>query len=90
MFLPNPVTMGPQATIAPWCTGFLSELGMLNSPLTDKFEAYRWVLTKDASYKGKVPKDEHCHSIKAWWYWLTVKYGTVHRTHQNVAKVTYH
>ena len=90
MFLPDPITMGPQATIAPWCTGFLSELGMLNSPLTDKFEAYRWVLTKDASYKSKVPKDEHCHSIKAWWYWLTVKFGTVHRTHQNVAKVTYH
>ena len=83
----NPVTNEPRIVFAPRCHGILSELGVENSPITDRLETYRWDLDKNGDLKTKTPRDRHNHGIKAVTYWEMVNYGPA-MAHDNIIPVT--
>ena len=88
--LPHPVSLEPQIIIDPSCEGFLSEVGMVHSPITGKFQYYAYKPDSQGSIKRQLPQDMYNHSIKALIYWLMVKYGPSLIKPGRVAKVTYH
>ena len=65
----------PRIVMAPHCHGILSELGMIESPLSGKMDAYRYNIKKDGLVHGQNPINRANHSIKALIYWLICTYG---------------
>ena len=74
---PEPLTYRTKTVWSPVCRGSLSELGMIESPITGKEEAYSWKILSTGAVSGKTPLDKFNHAIKAFIYWLVAKFGFV-------------
>lgn len=73
---PDPINGKPGIVWNPICKGILSEFGAVPSPLSDKFEPYRWKLDSSGQVVGNTPFDQFNHSIKATIYLIVDLFGS--------------
>ena len=78
----DPVTGAPRIVFSPRCRGILSEFGIAESPITNRFQAYSYKEDRDGNSSG-LPTPRHDHAIKALTYWLVAKYGGVDAPRRN-------
>ena len=71
----DPLTHRPRIVFAPRCTGFLSEVGVVASPLTGLMQAYSWKMDRQKNLIGQAPQNRWNDAIKALTYFLVKKYG---------------
>lgn len=72
---PHPITKKPLVIFSPRCKGFLSEVGMIPSPLTAQTLVYRHKTDRDGNIIGTKPENENNHSIRAIEFYLVFKHG---------------
>lgn len=70
---------GPKLVVAPKCTGFLSEVGMVPNPFDHVDHVYRYRVDKDGNQVGEEPEDRWNHSCEAMGRGLVHNFGHVTR-----------
>ena len=73
------------------CRGFLSEMGVLTSPVDGQVRVYRWNMAATGEVVGSVPEDKNNDAVKALIYSLVKKFGylTPERIHSQVSMKLY-
>ena len=71
----DPLTRRTRFVCSPQCRGFLSEMGVLTSPVDGQVRVYRWNIAATGEVVGSVPEDKNNDAIKAFIYSAIKKFG---------------